>query len=343
MTKRKTLIDVAAAAGVSKMTASRALRGDRDVSTASRERVIKAAEDIGYFGNHLAASLSSARSDLIGVIVPSLINIVFPQVMSGVTDGLLGTGFQPAFGVTDYDPDREYEVVGRMLSWRPAGMILTGLEQSEKTRRLLVEANIPIVQIMDTDGDPIDSVVGFSHQTAGAEMAEALIGAGRSRFGYIGCNLESDVRANKRKQGFADALSRHGTAISASLFCAGLSSVGDGRRLTQELLTQSPDLDCIYYSNDDVAFGGLCYCLEAGVDVPARVALAGFNGLSLLQGFPGLIATSTTQRRDIGRASAEIIIESLEDPERTKGRQLTMQPTVDLGALLKQRLERTGS
>jgi len=332
MTKQKTLIDVAAAAGVSKMTASRALRGSKDVSAESKDRVIEAAKKIGYFGNHLAASLSSARSDLIGVIVPSLTNIVFPQVMSGISDGLLTTGFQPAFGVTDYNLDREYEVVGRMLSWRPAGMIITGMEQSSQTRRLLIEADIPIVQIMDIDGDAIDYVVGFSHQMAGADMAEALIGAGRTRFGYIGCNLESDLRANKRKKGFMDVLKRHELSLTA-LSGGILSSVGEGRRLTRELLKQNSDIDCIYFANDDVAFGGLCYCIEVGITVPNRVALAGFNGLSLLQGFPGLIATSTTQRHDIGRASAEIIMRSLQSSKQLQSRQVIMQPTINLGDL----------
>lgn len=327
------MIDVAAAAGVSKMTASRALRGDRDVSASSRERVTKAAKEIGYFGNHLAASLSSERSDLIGVVVPSLTNIVFPQVMSGVTDALMGTGLQPAFGVTDYDLDREYDVIGRMLSWRPAGMIVTGLDQSAPTRRLLNEAGIPIVQIMDTDGEAVDSIVGFSHRTAGAEMANALLQKGRSRFGYIGCNLQSDLRAEKRQQGFEDTLRQNGLKFEASLSRKGLSSVGDGRELTQQLLTQNPDLDCIYYSNDDVAFGGLCYCLTVDIDVPDRIALAGFNGLDILRGFPGVIATSTTLRRDIGRTAAEIIIQSLQAANSRTGQTIIMQPKTQLGLL----------
>ena len=333
MTKRKTLIDVAAAAGVSKMTASRALRGDRDVSASSKERVIKAAKEIGYFGNNLAASLSSERSDLIGVVVPSLTNIVFPQVMSGVTDALVGTGLQPAFGVTDYDRDREYEVIGRMLSWRPAGMIVTGVDQSGPTRQLLSEAGIPVVQIMDTDGDAIDSIVGFSHRTAGIEMAQALLEKGRKRFGYIGCNLQSDLRADKRRQGFENSLRQHGLNFEASLTRKGLSSVGDGRELTHQLLAENPDLDCIYYSNDDVAFGGLCYCLSVNVNVPERIALAGFNGLGILQGFPGMIATSTTLRSDIGRASAEVIIQSLQSAGKRAGKTIIMQPKTQLGLL----------
>ncbi|GAA6210097.1 LacI family DNA-binding transcriptional regulator CceR [Cognatishimia sp. WU-CL00825] len=329
------MIDVAAAAGVSKMTASRALRGDKDVSQTNIEKVRQAARDIGYYGNHLAASLSSKRSDLIGVVVPGLSNIVYPQVMSGVTDALMGTGFQPVFGVTDYDPDKEYEILRSMLSWRPAGLIVTGLDQPLETRKLLADADIPVVQIMDCDGDPIDACVGFSHTQAGLEMAEALLAESRTRFGYVGCNLDKDHRAAKRKEGFLQALRKRQFDLIASVDEQGLSSVEAGRRLTAELLAGHPELDCIYFSNDDLAVGGLCYCIDAGISIPTKVVLAGFNGLGIIEGFPGKIATSITLRREIGETSARIILESLENSEEEKQKTVVLQPTISLGALAK--------
>ncbi|WP_417522537.1 LacI family DNA-binding transcriptional regulator [Marinovum sp.] len=340
MKKRKTLADVASAAGVSKMTASRALRGDKDVSQANVDKVKRAAREIGYYGNHLAASLSSKRTDLIGVVVPSLSNIVFPQVMWGVTDALKGTALQPVFGVTDYDPEVEYQTVRNMLSWRPAGLILTGLDQPEDTRLLLRDAGVPVVQIMDSDGDPVDACVGFSHTRAGHDIATALIGAGRRRFGYVGRNLDKDLRAGKRKQGFREALCRHGLEFIDTMDGAQMQQ-GDirdpavvcGRRMTAELLARAPDLDCIYFSNDDLAFGGLCHCLAEGMDVPGRVALAGFNGLGLIEGFPGKIATSRTARREIGEAAARIILDAVETPEAGEARRQIFTPTISLGDL----------
>lgn len=330
MKRQKTLADVAARAGVSKMTASRALRGDKDVSADSKAKVDRAAKEIGYVGNHAAASLSSARSDLVGVVVPSLTNIVFAQVLSGVSDALSGTGLQPVFGITDYDSNRETEIIGRMLSWRPAGLILTGMEQSDEARARLEEAALPVVQIMDTDGDPIDSVVGFSHRLAGFEVAEALLEQGHSRFGYIGCNLDQDRRAAKRRDGFAEALDRSGLSFVAQFAEQGLSSVEAGRTLAAQMLDQVSNLDCIYFSNDDLAFGALCHCIDAGLSVPGRIALAGFNGLGLLNGFPGQITTSETRRREIGNAAAEVIVSSLRDKSHGRGQRLVMQPVLRL-------------
>lgn len=334
MKKRKTLVDVAAAAGVSKMTASRALRGDKDVSQASIDRVRLAAREIGYYGNHLAASLSSKRTDLIGVVVPSLANIVFPQIMSGVTDALKGTGFQPVLGVTDYDEENEYDTIRNMLSWRPAGLIVTGLDQLGVTRELLNDAGIPIVQIMDCDGDPVDACVGFSHTEAGFEIASALIAAGRVCVGYVGRNLDKDHRGAKRKLGFRRALLDRGLDFIGTAEEAGLSSVESGRRLTANLLARHPGLDCIYFSNDDLAFGGLCHCIDSGIAVPRQIVLAGFNGLGLIEGFPGKIATSRTARREIGETAARTILETLQSPTTKSDKMHILKPTISLGDLV---------
>lgn len=332
MKKKATLADVAAAAGVSKMTASRALRGVRDVSKANIARVRQAAQELGYVGNFLAASLSSQRSDLIGVVVPNLANIVFAQVLSGISEGIAGSGMQPVFGVTDYDPDKEYDIIRNMLSWQPAGLIVTGLDLPEATRRLLENAEIPVVQIMDIDGEPVDACVGFSHIRAGEEIAQALIAAGLRKFGYAGCALTMDVRAAKRRIGFQRALIQNGLDFVEEVEALELSSIGAGRLLTEQLLKKAPDVDCIYFSNDDVAAGGLFYCLETGIPVPGKVALAGFNGLSIASGFPGRIATVRTPRREIGRKAAEIICSAL-DGKPAGGEAIELTPEVDLGLI----------
>lgn len=333
MNKNKTLADVAAAAGVSKMTASRALRRDKDVSAANVEKVTQAARNIGYFGNHLAASLSSQRSDLIGVVVPGMSNVVFPQVMSGVSNALTGTGFQPVFGVTDYDTEKEYEIVRNMLSWRPAGLILTGLDQAQHTLKLLENAEIPVVQIMDSDGEPIDFCVGFSHIDAGRDMASAILAVGRRKIAYVAANEDKDTRAKKRREGFLSVLADQGLSFYAERTVKDPSSVAVGRSLATELIDAHPEIDCIYFSNDDLAIGGLGCCLENGISVPEKLALVGFNDLELLSAFPDKIATSRTSRQTIGETAAEMILSSLAKGVRTDRKTTIIQPEILLGAL----------
>lgn len=329
---RVTLADVAAAAGVSKMTASRALRGAGDVSQKNAEKVLQAAKEIGYVGNHLASSLSGQQSDLIGVVVPSMANIVFAEVLAGIAEGIEGSGMQPVFGVTDYDTEKEYHVIRNMLSWSPAGLIVTGLDQPEETRRLLKNAGIPVVQIMDVDGTPVDACVGLSHYAAGREMAEALMAKGRKRFGYVGCDLNRDIRANKRLEGFRRALSRNGLDLVIAQISEGPSTIKKGRDLTARVLAGQPGLDSIYYSNDDLAAGGAFHCIANGVNVPECVTLAGFNGLEIVESLPVKIATSRTPRREIGKTAAEIIIGAKKSDEKRVGSVLEYTPSIEFGA-----------
>ncbi|MGH1452425.1 MAG: LacI family DNA-binding transcriptional regulator [Paracoccaceae bacterium] len=332
MDNPKTLADVAAAAGVSKMTASRALRAAPDVSAATQEKVRAAAEQLGYVGNPLANSLSSNRSNLIGVLVPTLSNIVFTDLLSGITESFSGTGYQTIFGVTEYDPEVEALAIQNILSWRPAGLVITGLDQPPSLRARLAATDIPVVQVMDLDGEAVDTCVGFSHKRAGADMARALMAAGRRKFGYIGCGLNRDTRAAKRLDGFTAALSEQGQALQSQTTKPGLSSVLAGQQMTAELLAQAPDLDCIYYSNDDMAMGGLFYAMKQGIDVPGHLMLAGFNGLDILKTLPAPIATTITPRRDIGQTAAQVVLNALSgEGNSASPNRIAFETIIDLG------------
>jgi len=303
-----TLRDVSEVSGVSEMTVSRVLRNRGDVSPATRAKVLDAARQLGYVPNKIAGALASQRVNLVAVIIPSMSNMVFPEVMSGISDALEGSGLQPVVGVTDYAPDREEGVLYEMLSWRPSGVILAGLEHSDAAQAMLRAAGIPIVEIMDVDGEPVDSVVGISHRRAGREMARAIVAAGYRRIGFMGSKMPEDHRARKRYEGFCAALAETGLTLADQEFYGGGSGLGKGREMTAQMLGRSPDLDFLYYSNDVIGAGGLLYCLQQGFDVPGKLGLAGFNGLELLDGLPVRLATMDACRREIGRRAAELVI-----------------------------------
>ena len=302
-----TLRDVSEASGVSEMTVSRVLRQRGDVSAATRERVTEAARKLGYVPNKIAGALASQRVNLVAVVIPSLSNMVFPEVVTGINERLDGTGLQPVMGVTNYSPEREESVLYEMLSWRPSGVILAGLEHTPAARAMLVNAGIPIVEIMDVDGTPVDNMVGISHRRAGRQMAEAILAAGYRRIGFLGTMMPDDHRARKRMEGFQGALAEAGVTLADSEFYAGGSSLLKGREMTAAILARRPDLDFLYYSNDMIGAGGLLYCLANGIDVPGRLGLAGFNGVELLDGLPVRLATMDACRLEIGRVAADIV------------------------------------
>ena len=329
-----TLRDVSLASGVSEMTVSRVLRNRGDVSEATREKVLEAAKTLGYVPNKIAGALASQRVNLVAVIIPSLKNLVFPEVMSGISEVLDETPLQPVVGVTNYQPEREEQVLYEMLSWRPSGVIIAGLEHSEASRAMMKAAGIPIVEIMDSDGEPIDAMVGISHRRAGREMARAIVTAGYRKIGFLGTKMPLDFRARKRFEGFTEALAKEGLEVADQEFYEGGSALLKGREMTQAILERTPDLDFLYYSNDMIGAGGLLYCRDNGIDVPGRIGLAGFNGVDLLDGLPQRLATMDACRAEIGREAARIIA-ARAGTDAGGGERVVLTPKLQLGETLK--------
>ncbi len=302
-----TLRDVADAAGVSEMTVSRVLRNRGDVSDRTRARVFEAARTLGYVPNKIAGALASNRVNLVAVVIPSLSNMVFPDVLGGIGDILDETPLQPVVGTSKYDPETEEKVIYEMLSWRPSGLIVAGLEHSDPARAMMRNAGIPVVEVMDVDGDPVAACVGISHIKAGRDMAREIARRGYRKIGYLGSSSLADHRAQKRLQGFKEGLAEAGLELAESCFYEGMSGFGTGRAMTADLLTRRPDLDFLYYNTDMNAAGGLLYCLEKDLSIPGDIGLAGFNSFEVLDGLPMRIATMDSQRTQIGRKAAELI------------------------------------
>ncbi len=334
MAQKPTLRDVAEATGVSEMTVSRALRNTGDVSDETRQRIVRAAADLGYIPNRIAGALASRSVNLVGVVVPSLSSFVFPEVLSGISTGLTGSALQPFIGVSGYDLEKEEKVIREMLSWRPRGLIVAGLEHTPAVRKMLTNAEVPVVEVMDIDGDPVDFCVGISHLEAGRLMAETILAKGYRNIGFIGTKMPYDFRAQKRLEGFTKALAAKGVKLLSEQLYEGSSSIAKGRELTAAALKNAPGIDCIYYSSDVMSIGGLMHCLATGLKVPTDLALAGFNGLDQLDGLPVDLATTNAFRLEIGLKAAEIILNAGDPAAQIGPKKIAFRPEVRPGQSL---------
>ncbi|RUV68824.1 MAG: LacI family DNA-binding transcriptional regulator [Mesorhizobium sp.] len=302
-----TLTDVARAAGVGESTASRVLRGHGSFSPKTRESVLTAARSLGYVPNRIAGTLASMGSKLVGVVIPSLSNIVFPDVLRGANTVLVSAGFQPVVAVTDYDLEREESVIESLLSWRPAGMMVAGLEHTERTGAMLRNARIRVAELLDTDGEGIDIVVGFSNRKAGRASAQHLVSRGYRCIGYVGHDLSLDLRAAKRFASFRAALGEAGLSVIGEEIIPAASSIEAGRDGLARLLERCPDLDAVYFSNDDMAIGGYFHCLAHGITIPDRLAIFGYNGLDVARSAPQPLSTILTPRVTVGEIGARLV------------------------------------
>ncbi len=330
MSKKSTLSDVAKAAGVSSMTASRALRRAKDVSPATIAKVEAAAASVGYVGNALAQSLSSKRTDLVAVIMPSLTNTVFPEVLAGIAEATEARGLQPVFGLSEYDKQKELKAIRSLLAWKPAAFLVPGVDQLDEAKKLLADSGIPVVQVMDLTDDPIDSCVGFSHRQAGYDMAVALLAKGVTRFGYVGAALERDLRAAKRRAGFAQALEEQGHRFVCEYTVASTATMALGGELMGGVLDQSKPVEAVYFANDDMAAGGVFECLRREVKVPDDVVIAGFNGLEVTDSLPVQIVTARSPRYLMGLTAGELVASNVLD-NTPRARRIELEPTLDFG------------
>ncbi|MEE2944239.1 MAG: LacI family DNA-binding transcriptional regulator [Pseudomonadota bacterium] len=305
---RVTIKDVAKKAGVSDISVSRVMRNAPNISAKLREKVTAAADELGYTPNRLAGALKTRSSNLVAVIVPSMSNAVFPEVLDGIDSVLAENGFQAALGITHYDKERELQVVRDMLAWSPMGVILAGTDQDERVRQLLLKQAIPVVQMMDIDSDPIQVAVGMSHRDAAYEVAERMVAKGYKKFGYIGAWGERPDRSKLRRLSFEEKLSELGCPLIARLIRDENSSAQIGAQATQALLAENPDIDCIFYANDDLAVGGYFHCMSQGISVPEGLAIVGFNGIDLGQALPSKLTSVKTPRITMGKESASILL-----------------------------------
>lgn len=302
-----TLTEVAREAGVSESTASRVLRRHGSFSSKTRDRVLGAAARLGYVPNRIAGTLASTGSKLVGIIIPSLTNIVFPDLLRGANSVLEAAGFQSVVAITDYDQEREERLVESLLSWRPAGLMVAGLEHTERARAMLRGARIRVAELLDIDGEGIDIVVGYSNREAGRASARHLIERGYRRIGYVGHDIGRDLRAAKRLDGFRSGLIEGGREIATEEIVASPSSIAAGRDGLARLLERNPEMDAVYFSNDDMAIGGYFLCLSRAIAVPGALALLGYNGLEVARCAPQPLSTLRTPRVAVGETGARLV------------------------------------
>jgi LacI family gluconate utilization system Gnt-I transcriptional repressor len=304
---RVTLGDVATAAGVSPITVSRALRGERSVGAELVAKVREAAERLGYVPDPAARALASSRSSHVAVLIPLLSNALFVDLLEAVHRTLLPAGYQTLIGVTHYDPREEELLLNSYMAHRPAGLLVTGFDRTEASRRLIAASGVPCVHLMETTRAEGVHSVGFSQADAGHDITAHLVARGRKRIGFVAAQL--DPRVMQRAEGYRRCLRDAGLYDPAlELLNPGRSSLAMGGQLFEQMLKQRPDVDAIFFCNDDLAQGGLLAALRLGVKVPERVAIAGFNDLAGSDQMLPPLTTVHTPRTRIGEEAARMLL-----------------------------------
>jgi len=317
------LTEVAKLAGVSPITASRFFRNPEALSLAKRERVDSAVKELGYVPNLAARALASHRTEVIGVVIPSLTNNVFADVLRGIYDSLEGSRYSIQLANTRYSILQEEKLLQLFRAQKPAGLIVTGINQTAASRAILESMNCPVTQIMEIGDAPVDMMVGFSHYDASSAAISHILAQGRRRIGFLGARM--DPRVQRRFEGYRDAMQ------AASLFDPNLvvttsipTTVTLGSTLFADLIARAPDIDAVFCVNDDLALGVLFECQRRRISVPKDIAIVGFNDLEFMATAVPSLTSVRTNRYEMGRHAVTMVIDAIEGrrPEA---------PVLDLG------------
>lgn len=309
---RMTLQDIANLAGLNKMTVSRYLRDPAQVSQRSRELISRVMEENNYIPNRAPEILLNARSKTLGVLIPSFRNQIFADLLAGVESAASAHQYQTLIANYEYDPDREEREVLNLLSYNIDGLILTSRNHTERLIQYVRASGIPVAELMDLGGEPIDIQVGFDNEQAAMEMTNAFIDSAKRHIAFFGSM--DDPRDISRFRGVERALAVRGLT-PVHIVPHAISSVALGRQLFQQLRQSHPETDAIFCTNDDLAVGVLLECQSQRIAVPQEIAIAGFHGLELGRARLEKLASVVTPRYEIGRAAGDALIKRLSGGE----------------------------
>jgi LacI family transcriptional regulator len=307
--RRVTIRDVAAEAGVSIGTASKALNGQGKLRAETRERVSEAARRLGFAPNVLAQALLAGRSFTVGLITTDSFGRFSIPVMLGAEDAL-GIGQISVFMCdTREDPERERRYVETLAARRVDGLIVTG-RRIEPRPPVTAGPGIPVVYAMTQPLGQDGPAVLPDDEGGGRTAAEHLLAAGRGRIGHI-TGPERFLAARRRAAGFGASL-----AVAGLRPCGGVR-FGDwserwGREATAGLLAEQPDADAIFCGNDQIARGAADAVRESGRGVPDDVALVGFdNWEPMVLGAQPPLTSVDMCLEEVGRVAAELLLAAM--------------------------------
>lgn len=326
--KSATLRDVARQAGVSPITASRALGNPGLVSDKTIARVREAVEATGYVPNLLAGGLKSRRSMTVAALVPAISVAQFLPTVQSLTETLDQAGYQLILGQSGYDHSREEKLINTMVSRRPDGLVVTGLVHSPAAREQLRRLGIPVVETWDLSDRPLDMLVGFSHLKVGGAVAGYFLGKGWRRLGIA---TGDDHRASMRRDGFLATVGR----VLPTAVVPAPSNLALGRRALAQLLDQDPGLEAVFCSSDQLAQGVLVEARSRRLRIPQDLAVCGFGDADFAAHLQPSLTTVHVDGAAIGRLAAQRII------ARCRGQDVA-QPVLDVGFRIIERESTSG-
>lgn len=324
-----TIRDVARLADVHPGTVSRALNPETRtlVNDETAARVLAAAGELGYYPNPIARGLKTNRSYTVGVLIPDLMNPLFPPIVRGIDDRLAANGYTPLLVSTDGDPEREQASVDAMLARQVDGFIAATARLDVDPLTHALAQGRPVVLVNRSFEDGSMSSVTVDDRMGSRLAVDHVVGLGHERVAYV-AGPQNVSTGHRRYLGFLAAMEDHGLQAPAKRIAFAGAFVEDaGAQACARVLAADSDVTAIVTANDLLAMG----CYEAlaarGLACPDAISVVGFNDMLFIDKLSPPMTSVRVPQREIGFAAAGLLLEQFGEQQQSP-REVMLDPSL---------------
>lgn len=314
---RVTIKDIAELAGVSYASVSRAINGSGKISEEKRQRILKICEQEGYRVNVLARNLSRRKTNIIGVVVPSVANPFYSDIILHIGLRARELGYHLMLCNSLYDDRTEEEVIRFLTDQQVDGIILASAQHYSIGIAKMYQKSVPIVLLGGAyrEEELYDAnLVGLDNRAGGRIAAEYLLSLGHRKIIYAGHRPKS-MTHKLRLAGFQDALPAEGVTLTVLENKDNHSSIDNGVVIGKKLFAEHKDCTAIFAATDSLALGIMRAADEAGVRIPEDVSLLGFDNI-VYGALPKIDLSTIDQRKEqMAAAAVDMLRELMEHDE----------------------------
>ena len=328
---RVRVTDVARLAGCAPATVSRVLNNPDKVSPEKRARVENAMQELGYVRNYAARALRSQRSNMVGVLIPTLDYALYARMVGAANSTFSEAGISTLIATYNYDLDTEVREASLLLERGAEALMLVGDNHRPKLHDMLDRFGVPCVCTYVSKPKSPHPTVGFDNAAAAAKLARHLLHLGHRNIGVISGMTKDNDRTTERLEGIRSELFRHSIDLRDSMVTECPYSISDGRKGCALLLSRNATKPtAIVCGNDILALGALVECHARGLMVPDDISIVGFDNLEISSHSNPPLTTIDVPAEEMGRTAADYILGSL------SGKTVSLHNPVKVELILRQ-------
>jgi DNA-binding LacI/PurR family transcriptional regulator len=328
--------DIAKAAGVSYSTVSRALNNSPKVKPETRERIQRLAAEMGYLPSAVARSLVTQRTQTIGVVVTTITDLFFAEVIHSIEETALNHGYSVILANSGGEPQRELAEIQALRERRVDGIILASAYSGSKYASVLRGTDMPVVIINNVHKEHYGYSVEMDNCSGSRQAVRHLLEQGHRRIAYV-AGPDTEWDNVERQNGYEQVLSAYGLPVDPVLIVSGGLRPAEGMAAMRRLLALAAPPTAVFCYNDATALGAIRAAHAAGLRVPQDISVVGFDDIDLAAYFEPPLTTVAQPKREMGRRAVQMLLDLLADkpivdcvlPGHLVIRESTMPPAGD--------------